>query len=125
MTIDNPPSKASQPKDTEDPTYSIQIEPPAANQTVPDEISSPNKVKRANTKRRSLFINPFAKHSPKKETHEDTVHTNDVTTSRETTDSEGKSPTSPHGEKKITKGLGNLYNRLKVRQYYFNENGKY
>jgi hypothetical protein len=124
MTVDNPPSTVNETKGqvfkektNEEPTLSIQIKPPTTNENVPEEPSSPNEEKRANSKRRGLFNNPFAKHSPKKETSEDIVHANDATT-REATDSEAKPPTSPHGENKIAKGLGNLYTRLKVSLLY-------
>lgn len=130
MTVNDPPSKVieltgqvAEKEESIKSTLNIQIERPTINDTLPVELNSPNEEKHAVTKRKGILNNPFAKHSPKKETTEDTVSTSDTAT-RKPTDNERKLSTSANGETKIAKGIGKLYTRLNVGLYYYMVNTK-
>ncbi|KAK4512314.1 Bifunctional purine biosynthesis protein PurH [Mucor velutinosus] len=127
MTIEVPPTAATtvvetpaKPDETRtEPTLSIQIEPPTANNESPEDLVTPNEEKPTSAKRRALFNNPFK--APKKEANTPdtpTAHTTDIP--KEHAHAEEKAAvatatgvTSGTGENKISKGLGNLYTRIK------------
>lgn len=104
---------------TEEPTLSIQIEPPTTNN--PEDLALSNEEKPTSAKLKALFNNPF-KITKKEATTEALTNTADIP--RETTQAEEKAAaaaaatatgvTTGTGENKITKGLGNLYTRIKV-----------
>lgn len=109
---------ASDETKTEEPTLSIQIEPPTTNN--PEDLTLSNEEKPTSAKRKALFNNPF-KITKKEAATEASTHTTDIP--RETTHAEEKTAaaaagaagaTTGTGENKITKGLGNLYTRIKV-----------
>lgn len=116
---------ASDETKTEEPTLSIQIEPPTTNN--PEDLTLSNEEKPTSAKRKTLFNNPF-KITKKEAATEASTHTADIP--RETTHAEEKTATvagagttgaagaagatTGAGENKITKGLGNLYTRIKV-----------
>ncbi|KAG2215515.1 hypothetical protein INT46_006775 [Mucor plumbeus] len=106
---------------TEEPTLSIQIEPPTTNN--PEDLTLSNEEKPTSAKLKALFNNPF-KITKKETTAETSTTTADIP--RETANAEEKAAatasaaaatatgiTTGTGENKITKGLGNLYTKIK------------
>lgn len=84
-------------KESDEPTLSIQIEPP--NETKIGEELMPSSSTEEKPKRKGLFNNPFNKSSgsAKKDSSDEVV-------------------TTTGGEKKITKGFGNFLSKVKVIQ---------
>ncbi|KAI8639712.1 hypothetical protein BD408DRAFT_420962 [Parasitella parasitica] len=96
-------------KEAQEPTMSIQIEPPTANN--PEDLATPNEEKPTSAKRKPLFNNLF-KVNKKEAAAETPAHTADI--SREIANAEEKVAAAVvTAENKIAKGLGNLYTRIK------------
>lgn len=133
MTIEVPPTAATtvvetpaKPDETktEEPTLSIQIEPPTASNENPEDLVTPNEEKQpTSAKRKALFNNPF-KVTKKEATTPDTPTAHTADAPKEHVHAEEKAAaaaatatgaaSSGTGENKIAKGLGNLYTRIKV-----------
>lgn len=135
MTIEVPPTAATtvvdapvKPNDakTEEPTLSIQIEPPTASNENPENLVTPNEEKPTSAKRKALFNNPF-KGTKKEASTTDTPTAHTAETPKGPVHAEEKAAAAAAaatatgatsgtttGENKIAKGLGNLYTRIKV-----------
>lgn len=120
MTIEVPPTAATtvvdtpiEPK-TEEPTLSIQIEPPNANKESPEDLVTPNEEKPTSAKRKALFNNPFKVTKKEVSSPETPTSHTDETPKEHVHVEEKATAATGTGENKITKSLGNLYTRIKV-----------
>ncbi|KAL7310527.1 hypothetical protein PS15m_010017 [Mucor circinelloides] len=119
MTIEVPPTAATtvvdtpiEPK-TEEPTLSIQIEPPTANKESPEDLVTPNEEKPTSAKRKALFNNPFKVTKKEVSSPETPTSHTDETPKEHVHVEEKATAATGTGENKITKSLGNLYTRIK------------
>jgi hypothetical protein len=116
MTVEEPPTttEVESPPVAETKTVIVQEGDKAISasekleeQTDTSPTDQGNEEKSGSGKKRNLFNNPFAKGASKKEEAQENDEVNAEDTNKST------------GENKITKGLGNIYSKIKVKSNHY------